>query len=127
MPVLVEDLLRVAEVDTSNPHDFNGKEQDLSISKLSSAAFNITLLLPHGPRTPKEGISQRNLKFWADVTTKYASAVPKNLGLGFDVRPCSEGDFLTGLPYSMSFPIEEYSILEYILDIEHAVNVQEEN
>ena len=25
------------------------------------------------------------------------------------------------------FPIEEYSILEYILDIEHAVNVQEEN
>ena len=57
MPVIVEDLLRVAEVDTSNPHDFNGKEQDLSISKLSSAAFNITLLLPHGPRTPKEGIS----------------------------------------------------------------------
>ena len=41
----------------SDPHDFNGKEQDLSISKLSSAAFNITLLLPHGPRTPKEGIS----------------------------------------------------------------------
>ena len=31
----------------SDPHDFNGKEQDLSISKLSSAAFNITLLLPH--------------------------------------------------------------------------------
>ena len=25
------------------------------------------------------------------------------------------------------FPIEDYSILEYILDIEHAVNVQEEN
>ena len=47
MSVIVEDLLRVAEGDTSNPHDFNGKEQDLSISKLSSAAFNITLLLPH--------------------------------------------------------------------------------
>ena len=31
--------------------------------------------------------------------TKYASAVPKNLGLGFDFRPCSGGDFLTGRPY----------------------------
>ena len=28
--------------------------------------------------------------------TKYASAVPINLGLGFDFWPCSEGDFLTG-------------------------------
>ena len=28
--------------------------------------------------------------------TKYASAVPKDLGLGFDFRPYSEGDFLTG-------------------------------
>ena len=24
---------------------------------------------------------------------KYASAVPKNLGVGVDFRPCSEGDF----------------------------------
>ena len=24
--------------------------------------------------------------------------VPKNLGLGFDFRPCSEGDFLIGRP-----------------------------
>ena len=47
--LILKDLLdeRVAEGDTSDPHDFNGKEQDLSISKLSSAAFNITLLLPH--------------------------------------------------------------------------------
>ena len=30
--------------------------------------------------------------------TKYASAVPKNLGAGVDFRPCSEGDFLTGRP-----------------------------
>ena len=46
----MKDLLNemVAERDTSDPHDFNGKEQDLSISKLSSAAFNITLLLPRG-------------------------------------------------------------------------------
>ena len=27
--------------------------------------------------------------------TKYASAAPKSLGLGFDFRPCSKGDFLT--------------------------------
>ena len=33
--------------------------------------------------------------------TKYASAVPKNLGLGFDFRPCSEGDFLNVLPQSV--------------------------
>ena len=30
--------------------------------------------------------------------TKNASAVPKNLGVGVDFRPCSEGDFLTGRP-----------------------------
>ena len=46
--------------------------------------------------TPNEGINQRNLKFWADVQTKYASAVPINLG--FDFRPCSEGDFFIGHP-----------------------------
>ena len=27
--------------------------------------------------------------------TKYALAVPKNFGLGFDFRLCSESDFLT--------------------------------
>ena len=32
--------------------------------------------------------------------TKYASALPINLGLGFDFRPCNEGDFLTGRPQS---------------------------
>ena len=30
--------------------------------------------------------------------TKYASAVPKNLEVGVDFWPCSEGDFLTGRP-----------------------------
>ena len=30
--------------------------------------------------------------------TKYVSAVPKNLGLGVDFRPCSEGNFLTWRP-----------------------------
>ena len=52
----------------------------------------------HGLRTPNEGMNQRNLKFWAVVADKYASAVPKDLGLGFDFRPCSECDFLTGRP-----------------------------
>ena len=55
--------------------------------------------LGHGLRTPNEGINQRNLKIWADVADKiYASAVPTNLGLGFDFRPCSEGSFLTRRP-----------------------------
>ena len=34
--------------------------------------------------------------------TKYASAVPKNLGVGVDFRSCSEGDFLTGRPQSVT-------------------------
>ena len=56
----------------------------------------------HGLRTPNEGINQRNLKIWADVADKlYASAVRKNLGVGVDFRPCSEGDFLIGRLYSV--------------------------
>ena len=30
--------------------------------------------------------------------TKYALAVPKNLGVGVNFRPCSEGYFLSGRP-----------------------------
>ena len=52
----------------------------------------------HGLRTPNECINQRILKFWADVANKLASAVSINLGLGFDFRPCCEGNFLTGRP-----------------------------
>ena len=52
----------------------------------------------HGLRTPNEGINQIYLKNWADVETKYASVVPKNLGLGLNFRPCSEGYFLSGRP-----------------------------
>ena len=33
--------------------------------------------------------------------TKYASAIPKDLGVGVDFRPCSEGDFLSGRPQSV--------------------------
>ena len=54
--------------------------------------------LCHGLRTPNEGINQRNLKIWADVADKNALAVPKNLGVGVNFRPCSEGYFLSGRP-----------------------------
>ena len=37
--------------------------------------------------------------------TKYASAVPKNLGLGLNFWPCSEGYFLSGRPYSVPVTI----------------------
>ena len=52
----------------------------------------------HGLWTPNEGINQRNLKIWADVADKNASAIPKNLGVGVDFWPCSEDDFLTRHP-----------------------------
>ena len=35
--------------------------------------------------------------------TKYALVVPKNLGVGVDFWPCSEGEFFTGLSQSMLF------------------------
>ena len=39
------------------------------------------------------------LKMLADVAN--ALAVPKDLGVELDFRPCNEGDFLTGRPYSV--------------------------
>ena len=48
--------------------------------------------------TPNEGINQKHLKFWADVEDKYGLVVTKNLGVGVDFPPCSEGDFFTGRP-----------------------------
>ena len=35
------------------------------------------------------------LKTWAVLQTKYAWATPKNLGLGLNFRPYSEGYFLS--------------------------------
>ena len=54
----------------------------------------------HGLRTPNECINQRYLKNWANMywQSKYASVVPKNLGVGVNFRPCSEGYFLSGRP-----------------------------
>ena len=37
--------------------------------------------------------------------TNYALAVPKNLGLVFDFKPCSEGYNLTGRPKSVAVHI----------------------
>ena len=34
--------------------------------------------------------------------TKYAAAIPKNLGVGVNFRPCSEGYFLSGRPQSVT-------------------------
>ena len=48
----------------------------------------------HGLWTPNEGINQRYLKNWADVANK----ISKNVGLGLNFRPCSEGYFLSGRP-----------------------------
>ena len=36
--------------------------------------------------------------------TKYASAVPKHLGVGVNFRPCSEGYFFSGSPQSVLSP-----------------------
>ena len=58
----------------------------------------ITHDLNHGLRTLNEGINKKPCNFGPMWQTKYALAVPINLGLGFDFRPCSEGYFLTGHP-----------------------------
>ena len=47
---------------------------------------------------PNEGMNQRNLKIWANVVDKICFGRTKNLGVGVDFRPCSEGNFLTGRP-----------------------------
>ena len=52
----------------------------------------------HGLRTSNESINQRNLKFGLMLQTKYASAVPKDLGVGVDFWPCNKSDFLIGRP-----------------------------
>ena len=49
---------------------------------------------PHGLRTPISKIGP----MWQ---TKYASAVPKNLVVGVNFRPCSEDYFLSGRPKSV--------------------------
>ena len=48
----------------------------------------------HGLRTPNEGINQIG-PIWQ---TKYVLAVPKNLELGLNSWPCSEGYFFSERP-----------------------------
>ena len=42
----------------------------------------------HRLRTPVEGIHKRNLKIWANVADKIFLALPQDLGVGVDFRPC---------------------------------------
>ena len=44
--------------------------------------------------------------------TKYAAAVPKNLGVGVNFRPCSEGYLLSERPWSVPQPIGIKSLEE---------------
>ena len=48
--------------------------------------------------------------------TKYAAAIPKNLGVGVNFRLCSEGYFLSGRPQSVDLTLacylDHYSILK---------------
>ena len=50
----------------------------------------------HRPWTPNQ--IKEIWKFVLMWKTKYASAIPKNVGVGVDFRPCSEGDFPTRRP-----------------------------
>ena len=76
-----------------------------SILKLLPLVFDGTLqnisFFSSEPLTQKR-LHQPPMPMWQ---TKYALAVPKNLGLGFYFRPCSEGNFLTGRPQSVLHPI----------------------
>ena len=45
--------------------------------------------------------------------TKYASAGPKNLGVGVNFRACSEGFFLAGRPQSVILEIVEAFLMVY--------------
>ena len=40
--------------------------------------------------------------------TKYAAAIPKNLGVGVNFRLCSEGDFLSGRPQSVGITVRHH-------------------
>jgi hypothetical protein len=75
-----------------------GNTVSKKVHSWSVAKAKIEFGYAHGLRTPNEGINQRYLKNWADVADKYAAAVPKNLGLGLNFWPCSEGYLLSGRP-----------------------------
>ena len=76
-----------------NNSDKTFEEQIYMGIKSRKIVSNMTI---HGLRTPDEGINQRNLKFWANVADTICFAAPKNLGLGLNSWPRSEGYFLSG-------------------------------
>ena len=47
---------------------------------------------------PMKAKSKETWKFGPMWQTKYAAAIHKNLGVGVNFRPCSEGYFLSGRP-----------------------------
>ena len=47
---------------------------------------------------PMKAKIKETCKFGPMWQTKYAAAIPKNLGVGVNFRPCSEGYFLSGRP-----------------------------
>ena len=48
--------------------------------------------------------------------TKYAATIPKNLGVGVNFRPCSEGYFLSGRPQSVALPHLLHKYLVYVIN-----------
>ena len=48
--------------------------------------------------------------------TRYASAIPKNFGVGVDFLPFSEGNFLSGHPKSMLYQIVIACFAKILLD-----------
>ena len=61
----------------------------------SGAGTPLSMPRPRTMDTQWRHKSKISVKLWQ---TKYASAVPKNLGVGVNFRPCSEGYFLSGRP-----------------------------
>ena len=58
-----------------------------------------TYILRSGARTTDTQWRHKDIwKIGPMWQTKYASAEPKNLGVGVNFRPCSEGYFLSGRP-----------------------------
>ena len=59
--------------------------------------------------------------------TKYASVIPKNLGVGVNFRPCSEGNFLTGRPLFVSQQCksrEDIAMKPYFVNIDSPVGTK---
>jgi hypothetical protein len=74
------------------------------IRQINSGAFGVFSAKPRTTDTQWRHKSKKSEKLGRCGRQKYALAVPKNLGLEFNFRPCSEGHFLSG-PNYISAPI----------------------